>query len=78
VASNGVQEFTGSTTQTVVMPTVGASTPGFHWVIHNSSSGNVTVNTSGGNTLATLTTGQGGIFYCIGNNGTGTASWYVK
>src|SRR4029077_16983218 len=43
------QYFTGSTTQTVQMPAVFTLVLGMVWRIVNLSSGNVTVNSSGGN-----------------------------
>jgi hypothetical protein len=79
--SSNYQLFTGTTTQTIVMPVVTTLTNGCYFVILNHSSGTLTVNTSGGNTLTTITGGtapsaNSRTFMCINTaGGTGTASW---
>lgn len=75
VASDRYQDFTGSTTQTVTMPVVSTLSLGFRFEIFNHSSGNVTVQSSGANTIATLTNLQGLVITCQSTSGTGTASW---
>jgi len=78
VASNFQQFFTGSTTQTVVLPVATTLVNGQSWNIVNNSSGNVTVNTSGGNTLGILPGGTQAMIVCINTaGGTGTASWNI-
>ena len=76
--------FTGSSTQTVTLPVVSTLTNGFELTIINlSTGGSVTVQSSGGNTVATLTSYGGtgtkansGTFVCINSaGGTGAASW---
>lgn len=79
VASTRIQYFTGSTTQTCTLPVVTTLYNGCEFVIGNQSSGNVTVQTSGGNTLATLTNLQEATVRVINTGGgTGTASWSHK
>jgi hypothetical protein len=53
VASAQTQVFTGSTTQTVTLPTT-SITAGMEYRIINQSTGAVTVQSSGGNTVATV------------------------
>lgn len=61
IASSQIQVFTGSTTQTVKLPTT--SVPAGHPnIIVNQSSGAVTVQSSGGNTIATLAANTQGTF----------------
>jgi hypothetical protein len=55
--SNNRYFFTGTTTQTVTLPTTSV-TSGMWWDITNLSTGTVTVNASGGGLVASLTTGQ--------------------
>jgi hypothetical protein len=75
ILSNYWQFFTGSTTQTVVMPVASTLALGMSWSIVNNSSGNVTVQSSGGNTIVTLSSGQAAIVTCILTSGTSAASW---
>lgn len=56
-ASTTSQIVTGSTTQTITLPTTSVL-QGLSYVITNLSTGNVTVNASGGGLVQTLTTGQ--------------------
>jgi hypothetical protein len=53
-ASAGSQVFTGSTTQTVTMPVVTTMTKGSIFWFHNRSSGVVTLQSSGGNTIKAM------------------------
>jgi hypothetical protein len=54
IASTQVQVLTGSSTQTVKLPTTGV-VAGALYIVINESSGNVTVQSSGANTILTLT-----------------------
>lgn len=78
VASKGIQAFTGSTTQTIVLPVV-TTLPqaGFGFVVQNDSSGVLTVNSSGGNAVKVMPAGTRAIFTCILLTGTDAASWNV-
>lgn len=71
------QFFTGSTTQTLVMPVTTTLSPGISWEIVNNSTGAVTIQSSGLNTITTLAAGNHAIITCILASGTGTASWNV-
>jgi hypothetical protein len=79
VSSNQIQFFTGATTQTLKMPVASTLTNGQEWEVHNNSSGAVTVQSSGANTICTPTTGQIALLVMIDTaGGTGTASWDCK
>lgn len=77
-ASKGIQIFTGSTAQTVVLPVV-TTLPqiGFGYLIINNSSGVVTINSSGGQLVYGLGAGDSAIVTCILLTGTTAASWNV-
>jgi hypothetical protein len=83
VASARTQRFSGVTTQTCVLPVVTTLANGFEFVIFNDSTGAVTVQSSGGNTITTLAAAVGGAnrggwgrFICVDiTAGTGVASW---
>lgn len=76
VASAGVQNFTGTTTQNAKLPVASTLTAGHTFIIQNQSTGAVTVQTSGLNTLATVGANQTATVTCVNAaGGTGTASW---
>lgn len=75
VASNYEQFFTGSTTQTVILPVVSTLVLGQSFSITNNSTGVVTVQSSGANTILALGTNSTVIFTCILTTGTTAASW---
>lgn len=76
VNSNQFQRFIGSTTQTVVLPVATTLTTGWSVRIQNESTGAVTVNTSGGNTVQAMAPSTELYVSCINTSGgTGTASW---
>jgi hypothetical protein len=78
VASKFDQYFTGSTTQTVVMPVVTTLTLGQAWWITNNSTGLVTVNSSGGNAIIVIAGGTSAIVTCIKVTAdTTAAAWSV-
>jgi hypothetical protein len=77
-----IQLFTGTTTQTVVLPVASTLQAGASWVINNQSTGIVTVKTSGGNTIQAMVGVPSNAYNsvltltCINpSGGTGTASW---
>lgn len=78
VTSTRKQFFTGTTTQTVVLPVTSTLALGFEFEIANNSTGVVTVQSSGGNTITTLSTGTALKFTCILTSGTTAASWSVS
>jgi len=80
ITSKFQQYFTGSTTQTVVMPVVSTLTIGQQWQINNSSTGvdaagAITIQSSGLNTILVLPAGSYATLTCISNSGTGVGSW---
>lgn len=75
VASAFYQFFTGSTTQTVTMPVTSTLVLGQSWAIVNNSTGEVTVQSSGANTITALAAGTSATFTCILTSGTTAASW---
>lgn len=74
-ASNDIQYFTGSTTQNCDLPVTSTLYAGKMYLICNRSSGTVTVRSSGGNTVQTLTAGTQAYCICILTSGTTAASW---
>lgn len=77
VSSTRQQYFTGSTTQTCVLPVVSTLRLGMGYRITNLSTGAITVNSSGGNLVYSLTAGQTIDVVCIAITGTDAASWNV-
>lgn len=75
VNSTRKQFFTGTTTQTVVMPVVSTLRLGDQYTITNLSTGVVTVQSSGANTIKAMAAGSQLVLTCIAITGTGTASW---
>jgi hypothetical protein len=75
VGSKQVQYFTGSTTQTVVLPVVSTLVLGQMFRIVNNSSGAVTVQSSGANTIIAMNGLSWAEFTVIAITGTGVASW---
>lgn len=78
IASKGIQEFTGSTTQDCVLPVVSTlPRTGWTYFVINRSSGVVTVKSSGGNTIQAMAANTSAIFTCVSLSGTGAGSWDV-
>jgi hypothetical protein len=70
---------TGSTTQTIRMPDVTTLQLGWTYIISNTSTGTVTVQSSGANTIgSTLTTGLAVRLVCVAITGTTAASWSMS
>jgi len=75
-ATSGKQQrFTGSTTQTVVLPLTSTLAAGVSYEIENSSTGAITVNSSGGNLVATVPAGTTMNITCVGTALTTAADW---
>jgi hypothetical protein len=72
------QFFTGTTTQTVVMPVASTLFLGFQFFISNRSTGIVTVQSSGANTITAMPSNTSCVFTCILTSGTTAASWDVS
>jgi hypothetical protein len=73
--SSYYQLFTGSTTQTVVLPVTSTLQQGWSYHIVNNSTGDLTVQSSGLNTLITIPAGLTAMCTCIATSGTGIADW---
>jgi hypothetical protein len=73
--SNRVQMFTGTTTQTVVLPVASTMTLGQAFTIHNNSTGSVTVQSSGLNNVIVIPAGNTYQVTSILTSGTTAASW---
>lgn len=74
IDSTQVQEFTGSTTHTVKLPTT-SITAGMSYDIINNSSGTVTVQSSGANTITTVAAGAMATFKAKQDAPTTAAHW---
>lgn len=74
-SSNHYQRFTGSTTQTIVLPVTSTLATGVSYSIENASTGNLTVNSSGGNLVITIIPGVTVQCMCIGTSLTTAADW---
>jgi hypothetical protein len=77
VSSNKHQVFTGSTTQTMVLPNATTLTVGHLFVVHNQSSGVVTVQTNGGATIRLIAGGFDAEFVCT-SIGTAAGTWEIQ
>jgi hypothetical protein len=74
-SSNYRQLFTGTTTQTIVLPVTSTLVTGMSFEIENVSTGNLTVNSSGGNLVITVLPGTCAHVLCIGTAATTAADW---
>ena len=74
VASNPLVQFTGTTTQTAVMPDCTTLLTGCQFQVFNRSTGIVTVNASGGTLLQTMAAGSQCVFTCA-SVATAAGSW---
>jgi len=75
VSSNYRQFFTGTTTQTIVLPVTSTLVTGMAYEIENNSTGLLTVNSSGGNLVGTIPAGVCAHAVCIGTTLTTAADW---
>lgn len=73
--SEYLQYFTGTSTQTVVLPVTSTLKLGQSYLIINNSSGNVTVNSSGGNLIQVMSSGTNLFLTCTSLSGTTASSW---
>lgn len=78
VASPYQTYFTGTTTQTLVLPVASTLVLGQQFLIVNTSTGIVTVNSSGSNLVQSIAASSSAIFTCILTSGTTAASWSVS
>jgi hypothetical protein len=73
--SSYYQLFTGTLTQTIVLPVTSTLQTGWTFHICNNSSGTLTVNSSGGNLVLDVITGLTIMVTCIGTTLTTAADW---
>ena len=78
VTSPAQQFFTGATTQTVTMPVASTCALGQKWLIVNNSSGIVTVQSSGANSIIAMPAGTNSTITCVLTSGTTAASWNAE
>ena len=71
------QYWTGVTTQTVTLPHTGTILGTSYYFVNNST-GNVTVEASGGQTVQVMAGGSSCLFTCISAGGTTAASWNAQ
>lgn len=74
-ASSSYQIFTGTTTQTIVLPVTSTLATGWTFHIVNNSTGVLTVNSSGGNLVISVPAGVTTMCTCIGITLTTAADW---
>lgn len=74
-ASSSYQIFTGTTTQTIVLPVTSTLATGWTFHIVNNSTGVLTVNSSGGNLVISVPAGVTTMCTCIGITLTTAANW---
>lgn len=73
-SSTFYQNFTGTLTQTIKLPDETTISVGTAYVIDNDSTSNLTVQTSAGGAVATVTPGMAGYIYST-SNATATGGW---
>ena len=77
-SSNYQQFFTGSTAQTLTLPVASTMALGQSYLVVNLSTMSVTIQSSGGNTVATVPGGDSQTVTCILTSGTSAASWSAQ
>jgi len=77
-SSSYLQYFTGTANQTVTLPVTSTLTLGFQFKIVNKSTGEITVNSSGGNYIIKVASLSTATITCVLTSGTGSASWNVQ
>jgi hypothetical protein len=75
--SSYYQQFTGSTTQTVVLPVTSTLQTGWTFHIVNNSTGTLAVQSSGLNAVITIPSNTTAMVTCIATAGTTAADWEV-
>jgi len=73
--SSVYQQFTGTTTQTVQLPVTSTLQTGWSFHIVNNSTGNLTVTSSGGNTVITVPPQTTSMCTCVATGGTSATDW---
>jgi hypothetical protein len=73
--SSFYQVFTGTLTQTIVLPVTSTLQTGWSFHICNNSTGTLTVNSSGGNAILNIPIGLTVMYTCIATGGTTATDW---
>ena len=73
--SSYYQIFTGTLNQNVTLPVASTINTGWTFHICNNSAGNLTINSSGGNTVISVVSGLTAMCTCISTSGTSETSW---
>lgn len=76
VSSSPLQQFTGSTTQTLIFPNATTLSNGWQYYVTNRSTGVVTVESNGGSTLQAMAASTQA-WYTLISNGTSAGTWDV-
>lgn len=74
-SSSPIQYFTGTTTQTVVLPSAVNALPGATYFIYNNSTGSLTVNANNAALVCTIAANEIWNITCNSSTGTTPASW---
>lgn len=77
ISSSALQQFTGSTTQTVTLPDATTLRVGYAFMVMNRSTGVVTVNANGGGLLQAMAGSTQAIFTAV-TIGTAAGTWDVS
>ena len=78
VSSNNQQVITGTLAQTITLPVTSTLVTGLRYKINNNGTGVITINSSGGNSVATLAPGESVTITCIGTALTTAADWDLE
>lgn len=73
--STQYQLFTGTLAQTITLPVTSTLAAGWTYHVVNNSTGNLTVNSSGGNLVATVLPQMTAMITCVGTTLTTAADW---
>lgn len=74
-ASNRIQRASGFATQTFELPVTSTLYQGFDFLFINRSTGEITLTSSGGNTVLVVPSGAMAVAICVSTSGTSAASW---
>ena len=78
VSSTFQQYFTGTSTQTILMPVVSTLVLGMTWNIVNNSTGVINIQSSGANLIVSLAPNTNSVITCIAITGATASSWSVS
>lgn len=76
--SNPIRVLTGTLAQTIVLPVTSTLVVGYQYQITNQSTGTVTVQSSGANSIIVMASNTSATFTCVLASGTTASSWNVQ